>query len=113
MDRTQPLLPMEFNYVEGVTNAYIRHSSTTLFAPLGVATGAVIAECKPRHRHQEFVSFLRVINKKVPRDLELCLIVDKYCTHPHAMEKSWLAQRPHSHVHWPPAYASWLNQVEH
>jgi len=76
LDRTQPLLPMGLGYVEGVTHDYIRHSSTTLFAALDVATGSVIAECKPRHRHQEFLSFLRRIDQELPKDLELHLNVD-------------------------------------
>jgi putative transposase len=108
LDRTQPLLPMGLGYVEGVTHDYIRHGTTTLFAALDVATGAVIAECKPRHRHQEFLSFLRRIDKEVPKDLELHLIVDNYCTHKHAKVKAWLAQRPRFHVHYTPTYASWL-----
>jgi putative transposase len=112
LDRTQPLLPMGLGYVEGVTHDYIRHGTTTLFAALDVATGAVITECKPRHRHQEFLSFLRRIDKEVPKDLELHLIVDNYCTHKHAKVKAWLAQRPRFHVHYTPTYASWLNQVE-
>ena len=112
LDRTQPLLPMGLGYVEGVTHDYIRHGTTTLFAALDVATGAVIAECKPRHRHQEFLSFLRRIDKEVPKELDLHLIVDNYCTHKHAKVKAWLAQRPRFHVHYTPTYASWLNQVE-
>ena len=112
LDRTQPLLPMGLGYVEGVTHDYIRHGTTTLFAALDVATGAVIAECKPRHRHQEFLSFLRRIDKEVPKDLELHLIVDNYCTHKHPKVRAWLAQRPRFHVHYTPTYASWLNQVE-
>jgi putative transposase len=112
LDRTQPLLPMGLGYVEGVTHDDIRHGTTTLFAALDVATGAVIAECKPRHRHQEFFGFLRRIDKEVPKDLELHLIVDNYCTHKHANVKAWLAQRPRFHVHDTPTYASWLNQVE-
>ena len=79
LDRTQPLLPMGLGYVEGVTHDYIRHGTTTLFAALDVATGAVIAECKPRHRHQEFLSFLRRIDKEVPPELDVHLIVDNYC----------------------------------
>ena len=98
LDRTQPLLPMGLGYMEGVTHDYIRHGTTTLFAALDVATGAVIAECKPRRRHQEFLSFLRRIDKEVPKDLELHLIVDNYCTHKHAKVKAWLAQRPRFHV---------------
>ncbi len=112
LDRTQPLLPMGLGYVEGVTHDTIRHGTTTLFAALDVATGTVIAECKPRHRHQEFLSFLRRIDKEVPLDLDVHLIVDNYCTHKHAKVRSWLAQRPRFHVHYTPTYASWLNQVE-
>jgi putative transposase len=112
LDQTQPLLPMGLGYVEGVTHDYIRHGTTTLFAALDVATGAVIAEYKPRHRHQEFLSFLRRIDKEVPKDLELHLIVDNYCTHKHAKVKAWLAQRPRFHVHYTPTNTSLLNQVE-
>ena len=75
-------------------------------------TGAVIAECKPRHRQQEFLSFLRRIDKEVPSELDVHLIVDNYCTHKHAKVRSWLAQRSRFHVHCTPTYASWLNQVE-
>ena len=112
LDRTQPLLPMGLGYVEGVTHDYIRHGTTTLFAALDVATGEVITQCKPRHRHQEFLGFLRQIEKSVPADLDVHLIVDNYCTHKHAKVRAWLAQRPRFHVHYTPTYASWLNQVE-
>ena len=94
-----------------MTHDTIRHGTTTLFAALDVATGSVIAECKPRHRHQEFLSFLRRIDKEVPPELDVHLIVDNYCTYKHAKVRSWLAQRPWFHVHSTPTYASWLNQV--
>lgn len=112
LDRTQPLLPLGFGYVEGVTHDYIRHGTTTLFAALDVATGEVIAQCKPRHRHQEFLSFLRQIEKSVPDELDVHLIVDNYCTHKHAKVRAWLAQRERFHIHFTPTYASWINQVE-
>jgi putative transposase len=112
LDRTQPLLPMGLGYVEGVTHDYIRHGTTTLFAALDVATGEVLTQCRPRHRHQEFLGFLRQIEKSVPEDLDVHLIVDNYCTHKHAKVRAWLAQRPRFHVHYTPTYASWLNQVE-
>jgi putative transposase len=112
LDRTQPLLPMGLGYVEGVTHDYIRHGTTTLFAALDVATGEVLTQCKPRHRHQEFLGFLRQIEKSVPEDLDVHLIVDNYCTHKHAKVRGWLAQRPRFHIHYTPTYASWLNQVE-
>ena len=112
LDRTQPMLPLGLGYAEGVTHDYIRHGTTTLFAALDVATGEVITTCKPRHRHQEFLSFLRQIESSVPSELDIHLIVDNYCTHKHAKVKAWLAQRPRFHVHFTPTYASWLNQVE-
>ena len=112
LDRTQPLLPMGLGYVEGVTHDYIRHGTTTLFAALDVATREVLTQCRPRHRHQEFLGFLRQIEKPVQEDLDVHLIVDNYCTHKHAKVRAWLAQRPRFHVHYIPTYASWLNQVE-
>lgn len=112
LDRTQPLLPMGLGYVEGVTHDYIRHGTTTLFAALDVATGAVIGQCKRRHRHQEFLQFLRHIDATVPASLDIHLIVDNYATHKHVRVKRWLAARPRYHVHYTPTYSSWLNQVE-
>lgn len=112
LQRTQPLLPMGLGYVEGVTHDYVRHGTTTLFAALDVANGQVLAQCKPRHRHQEFLSFLRHIEANVPEHLDVHLIVDNYGTHKHARVKVWLAKRPRFHVHYTPTYSSWLNQVE-
>jgi putative transposase len=80
LDRTQPVLPMGLGYVEGVTHDYIRHGTTTLFAALDVATGEVVTQCKPRHRHQEFLAFLREIEKSVPTELDLHLIVDNFAS---------------------------------
>jgi putative transposase len=77
-----------------------------------VATGEVLAQCKPRHRHQEFLQFLRHIDANVPADLDVHLIVDNYGTHKYARVKKWLASRPRFHLHFTPTYASWLNQVE-
>jgi len=112
LDRTQPMLPLGLDYAEGVTHDYFRHGTTTLFAALDIATGEVIAQCKPRHRHQEFLEFLRRIEKSVPSGLDIHLIIDNYCTHKHAKVKAWLAERPQFHVHFTPTYSSWLNQVE-
>lgn len=112
LERTQPLLPLGLGYVEGVTHDYIRHGTTTLFAALDVATGRVLTQCKRRHRHQEFLQFLRYIDKHVPADLDIHLVVDNYATHKHAKIKRWLAARPRYHLHFTPTYASWLNQVE-
>ena len=112
LQRTQPVLPMGLGYVEGVTHDYLRHGTTTLFAALDVATGKVLARCKPRHRHQEFLSFLRHIDASVPKTLDVHLIVDNYATHKHPKVRAWLARHPRYHVHFTPTYASWLNQVE-
>ena len=112
LQRTQPVLPMGLGYVEGVTHDYKRHGTTTLFAALDVATGKVITRCKRRHRHQEFLAFLRQIDRSVPRNLNVHLIVDNYATHKHPKVRAWLARHPRYHVHFTPTYASWLNQVE-
>jgi putative transposase len=112
LDRSQPLLPMGLGYVEGVTHQYVRHGTLTLFAALDLATGEVIAQCKRRHRHQEFLQFLKHIEANVPKKLDIHLVVDNYGTHKHAKVRNWLAARPRYQVHYTPTYSSWLNQVE-
>lgn len=112
LNRTQPVLPMGLGYVEGITHDYVRHGTTTLFAALDIATGTVFTECKPRHRHQEFLAFLRRLDACIPQELDVHLIVDNYATHKHPKVRTWLAQRPRYHIHYTPTYASWLNQVE-
>jgi len=112
LDRTQPVLPMGLGYVEGVTHDYIRHGTTTLFAALDVATGKVLARCKKRHRHQEYLDFLKHIDANVPPHLSVHLVVDNYGTHKHPRVKRWLAFHPRFQAHFTPTYASWLNQVE-
>ena len=112
LERTQPMLPMGFGYVEGVTHDYKRHGTTTLFAALNVLNGAVLATCKPRHRHQEFLAFLREIDQAVPAELDIHCIVDNYASHSHPKVKAWLASRPRWQLHFIPTYSSWLNQVE-
>ncbi len=112
LDRTQPLLPLGLGYVEGVTHGYLRHGTTTLFAALDIAAGRVRTQCQHRHRHQEFLQFLRHIDAAVPPTLEVHLVVDNYATPKHATVRRWLAARPRFHVHYTPTYASWLNQVE-
>ena len=112
LERTQPVLPMGLGYVEGVTHDYVRHGTTTLFAALDTANGAVITQCKKRHRHQEFLAFLRHIDRNVPAQLDVHLIYDNYVTHKHPKVRAWLARRPRYHIHYTPTYASWLNQVE-
>ncbi len=112
LERSQPVLPMGLGYLEGVTHDYYRHGTTTLFAALDVASGTVLTQCKPRHRHQEFLAFLRHLDRSVPTHLDVHLILDNYATHKHAAIKRWLVPRPRYHVHFTPTYASWLNQVE-
>jgi putative transposase len=112
LERSQPVLPMGLGYVEGVTHDYFRHGTTTLFAALDLANGKVIGQCKPRHRHQELISFLNHLDRSVPDALDVHLIVDNYSTHKHAKVRAWLAKRPRYHLHFTPTYASWLNQVE-
>jgi putative transposase len=112
LERTQPVLPMGLGYLEGVTHDYVRHGTTTLFAALDVQSGKVITQCKARHRHQEFLAFLRHLDASVPAALDLHLIIDNYATHKHPKVRAWLAARPRYHVHYTPTYSSWLNQVE-
>ena len=112
LDRTQPVLPMGLGYVEGVTHDYVRHGTTTLFAALDIASGRVLTSCKRRHRHQEYLAFLKEVNESVPPNLDIHLVVDNYATHKHPRVKQWLAAHPRYQVHYTPTYASWLNQVE-
>lgn len=112
LERTQPMLPMGLGYVEGVTHDYRRHGTTTLFLALDTAQGTVIGRCRRRHRHQEYLDFLRQIEQDVPARLDVHIIVDNYATHKHPRVQRWLAARPRFHVHFTPTYASWLNQVE-
>jgi putative transposase len=112
LERSQPILPMGLGYVEGITHDYFRHGTTTLFAALDLAKGEVIGQCKARHRHQEFISFLNHLDRNIPADLDVHLIVDNYSTHKHAKVRAWLAKRPRYHLHFTPTYASWINQVE-
>jgi len=112
LERTQPGLPLGLGYVQGITHDYYRHGTTTLFAALDVASGTVLSQCKPRHRHQEFLAFLRYLDAQIPSRLDLHLIVDNYATHKHVKVRSWLARHPRYHLHFTPTYASWLNQVE-
>lgn len=112
LERTQPNLPLGLGYVEGFTHDYTRHGTTTLFAALNLTSGEVFTQCKRRHRHQEFLAFLRDLDDNVPDDLAVHLIVDNYGTHKHRQVRAWLARHPRFHLHFTPTYASWLNQVE-
>ncbi len=95
-----------------MTHDYKRHGTTTLFAALNVATGEVVGECFDRHRHDEFLVFLKKLDRQAPRDLDLHLIVDNYATHKHPDVQAWLAKHPRVHLHFTPTSASWLNLVE-
>lgn len=112
LERTQPALPLGFGYLEGYTHNYVRHGTTTLFAALDIADGNVIAQCKKRHRHQEFLQFLRHIDANAPLDVDVHLVLDNYSTHKHQKVRLWLARHPRYHLHFTPTYSSWLNQVE-
>ncbi|MEN8377109.1 MAG: IS630 family transposase [Gemmatimonadota bacterium] len=112
LDRSQPLLPMRPGQVERRSHDYTRHGTTSLFAALDIATGRVIGKCYPRHRAVEFRRFLDEIEKAVPDDLDVHLVMDNYATHKTALIRNWLAKRPRWHVHLTPTGSSWINQVE-
>ena len=112
LDRTQPSLPMKKGRAGTMTHDYKRHGTTTLFAALNVLTGVVIGRCLPRHRNTEFLKFLRIIDREVPKGLQIHLICDNYGTHKHPNVKAWLAKHPRFHLHFTPTSSSWLNLVE-
>jgi transposase len=112
LDRTQPGLPMKKGRASTFTHDYVRHGTTTLFAALNVVDGTVIGQCQPRHRHIEWLKFLRLIDRKTPKGLTLHLVVDNYATHSHPEVQAWLAKHPRFVMHFTPTGASWLNMVE-
>ena len=112
LDRTQPVLPMLPGIPERRTHDYKRNGTTSLFAALDVATGSVIGKCYRRHRARELLDFLKVIDRNVPDEMDIHIVMDNYATHKTAGVKAWLARRPHWHVHFTPTSASWINQVE-
>ena len=112
LDRTQRMLPMKKGRCGTITHDYVRHGTTTLFAALEVANSRLIGACMERHRHQEFIKFLKQIDKETPPDVDLHLIVDNYATHKHAKVKSWLKRHKRFHLHFIPTSSSWLNLVE-
>jgi len=112
LDRTQPGLPLKKGRCGTMTHDYVRHGTTTLFAALNTLDGNVIGTCMQRHRHQEWIKFLRLIDEHTPPDKQLHLIVDNYSTHKHPKVKTWLARHPRFAVHFTPTSASWLNMVE-
>lgn len=112
LDRTQPGLPLKKGRAGTLTHDYKRHGTTTLFAALNTLDGSVIARCDNRHRHHEWLTFLRQIDRETPKDKALHLICDNYATHKHPTVRAWLAKHPRFHVHFTPTSASWLNMVE-
>lgn len=112
LDRTQPGLPLKRGRAATMTHDYKRHGTTTLFAALNTLDGSVISRCEPRHRHTEWLSFLRQIERETPKDKSLHLICDNYATHKHPKVQEWIAKHPRIHLHFTPTSASWLNMVE-
>jgi len=112
LDRTQPIFPLRPGLPEGRTHDYRRNGTTSLFAALDIQTGKVIGKCFKRHRAIEFKKFLTVIDKEVPRELDVHLVLDNYATHKTPAIHRWLAKRPRFHLHFTPTGASWLNLVE-
>jgi transposase len=112
LDRTQPGLPLKKGRAGTMTHDYKRTGTTTLFAALCTLSGAVIGECMPRHRHQEWLKFLKKFEAEVPEGLEIHVICDNYSTHKHEKVRRWLARNPRVHIHFTPTSASWLNMVE-
>jgi len=112
LDRTQPSLPMKPGRAGTMTHDYKRNGTTTLFAALDVLSGSVIGQCLPRHRHSEFLTFLRTIDRTVPKRLQIHLILDNYATHTHPNVNAWLEKHPRFHLHFTPTSSSWLNLIE-
>jgi len=112
LDRSQPSLPMKKGRAGTMTHDYKRNGTTTLFAALDAATGKVTGLCLSRHRHKEFLVFLKVIDGQVPKGLDVHLVLDNYGTHNHPNVKAWLAKHPRFHLHFTPTSSSWLNLVE-
>ena len=112
LDRTQLIFPIRPGLPERQSHDYTRHGTTPLFAALDIATGKVIGQCHQRHRQQEFLQFLKLIDQQVPSDLDVHLILDNYATHKTDAVKKWFLKHPRYHAHFTPTSASWLNVVE-
>lgn len=112
LDRTQQPLPLTYNHRRTITHDYKRHGTTSLFAALDILKGSIIGTCLKRHRHQEFIKFLKLIDGAVEENLEIHCIVDNYSTHKHQKVKLWLLKHPRFHFHFIPTSSSWLNLVE-
>jgi transposase len=112
LDRTQPSLPLKRGRGGTMTHDYKRNGTTSLFAAMNVLDGTIISECHARHRHQEWLKFLKLIKSQVPDDKEVHLICDNYATHKHAKVRAWAERNPRFHFHFTPTSASWLNMIE-
>jgi len=114
LDRTQPLLPLRPGQAERRSHDYVRHGTTSLFAALDAQTGKVIGQCQRRHRHQEFLKFMKLVDSQLPekKEQDVHLVLDNYGTHKTPKVKRWFAKRPYYHLHFTPTSASWLNLVE-
>ena len=112
LDRTQPGLPMKKGRCGTMTHDYKRNGTTSLFAAMNVLDGTIISQCQSRHRHQEWLKFLRLIKRSVPSDKEIHLICDNYATHKHPKVQAWIERNPRFHFHFTPTSSSWLNMVE-
>lgn len=112
LDRTQPGLPLKKGRAGTMTHDYKRHGTTTLFAALQVGTGELIHACMPRHRHQEFLKFMKKVERSVDPELDIHVILDNYATHKHEAVRRWLERNPRVHFHFVPTGGSWLNLVE-
>ena len=112
LERTQPGLPLGIGHIKTKTHDYYRHGTTTLFAALNYIDGKIISTTQDKHRHEEWLKFLKQIDKETPLDLDLHLIVDNYSTHKHENVKKWLSKHPRFHMHFTPTGSSWMNLVE-
>lgn len=112
LERTQPMLPLGIGHIRTKTHDYIRHGTTTLFAALNYLDGKIISRTEQRHTHVEWLRFLKQINRETPKDVDIHIIADNYCTHKHEKVKSWLSRHGRFHMHFTPTGGSWLNLVE-
>ncbi len=112
LERTQPVLPLGVGHIRTATHDYIRHGTVTLFAALNYLEGKIVSMLAAQHRHQEWLRFLKKIDRQTPKGMDLHLIVDNYATHKHPEVRTWLAKHPRFHLHFTPTSASWMNLVE-
>jgi transposase len=112
LERRQPILALRPGIPSRQSHDYTRHGTTTLFAALSMLDGKVIGTCMSRHRHQEFIKFMKLVDEQTPDAYDLHLIVDNYCTHKHENVKRWLRRHPRFHLHFIPTSSSWVNLVE-